>query len=196
MTTNVAPSSLKSVIALVIIISLMAACNDRRSAATIHPGPVDSSSGHELIVPLSDTARYLTLGNMDTALAIFFIQSKYDRGHFSSLFQEFINYAERKDSLDHLIQNLVTGRTDSSVIRKNISVLYEEYTNYARRAAKIQLQTYHSLYDEPVFSFLEMKRDSLLLPLINELLHDPKASVREKIRVAALLGKVYKHATP
>lgn len=158
MTINIAQSHPKGVITLLIIISLIAACNDRRSAATICPEPADSSSGHELIVPLSDTVRYLTLGNMDTGLAIFFIRNKYDREDYGSLFQEFINYAERKDSLDHLIQNLLAGRADSTFTWKNICDQYEKYTHYARREAKIHLQTYHSLHDEPVLYFLEMKK--------------------------------------
>src|SRR5690349_5138820 len=140
MTTSIMLSKLKGLIIPFIIL-----CTGCKNNSRDH-----NDFECSITVSLSDSARYLNMGNADTALAIFFIQNKYDSTDFNSLFQHFINYVERKDSLDHLIKNLVTNNPDSAFTWQNFCSHYEEYTRYARYKARINFQTYLSLYHDPV----------------------------------------------
>lgn len=158
-----------------------AGCSNQ-SAPKEKPG----GNGISIYVPLSDTIRYIHMGNPDTALALSFIIDTTRENNFGSLFMEYINYYKSKERIDSIVQHLLTSHPQADIVTKKIKDNYENYIRFARRQSEYDLDSSHAISHTPEFIFLIDIKDSVPVQLIKKALADPLVSKEEKGRLAGL----------
>jgi uncharacterized membrane protein YheB (UPF0754 family) len=158
-----------------IFILLLAACNNAPK-----PQPVT-----EAVAEVNKTdsvteaeAQYMSMGNPDTALAMFLFKN-YKNFDPEDQVEEYIRWDLENEKIKPLLISLYLKdqNKDSilNILQKNTEIFHEK--------AVIKVLDDYKKYNEvagPLFYYLADKKDAVVLPLIQDLLNNPKASAEEK----------------
>lgn len=126
-------------------------------------------------------------GNPDTSLAIFLFKEP-------RLITDFVNNREeyiRWDLEHRKIYHLMTDIFKSDPNFQNVINIQEEnrknWLKYARQVVYQDYRNFHSVYDEMEFEYLLSKKDSVVVPLIRQMVKDKKVADQERKKLSELL---------
>lgn len=128
---------------------------------------------------ITDTATYMSIGNPDTALAIFMFRECY-RYEYSLQREEYIRWETESEKIRPIIFSLFSKHEQYEQRTQQIDANELRFLNDARKEILMSAGEFNAISDMMEFEYLAGRKDSALKVLMEGMLADEKVSDEEK----------------